>query len=98
MNQDEVSEKIARVEARGKSNTKRLDTMEERQNNLEQLTAVVSVVKNEQDNIKEDVGEIKKDVKILAEKPGKRWDSVIEKVLAVVIGATVGYLLSGGIL
>ncbi|WMI81855.1 hypothetical protein [Anaerotignum sp. MB30-C6] len=96
MNQDEMSNKLVEVDARGKSNTKRLDKVEQRQDNLEKLTEAVSVMKNEQDNIKGDVKEIKDDVKILAEKPAKRWESVVDKAVSVVVGAMVGYLLSGG--
>ncbi|WP_313525276.1 hypothetical protein [Anaerotignum sp.] len=96
MNQDEISEKLVEVDARSKSNTKRLDTMEKRQGNLEQLTNAFSVMQKEQEYIKGDVGEIKADVKTLAERPGERWESIVEKTLTVVVGAVVGYFLSGG--
>lgn len=96
MNQDETSEKLVEVEARSKSNKHRIDAVEKRQDNLEQLTHSFSVMQKEQEYIKEDVGEIKVDVKMLTEKPVKRWDSAIEKAITVVIGALVGYMLNGG--
>ncbi|WMI81955.1 hypothetical protein [Anaerotignum sp. MB30-C6] len=96
MNQDEISEKLIEVDQRSKSNKHRIDSMEKRQDNLEQLTNAFSVMQKEQEYIKEDVGEIKADVKILAEKPAKRWESVVDKAVSVVVGAMVGYLLSGG--
>ena len=96
MNQDEMSEKLIEVDQRSKSNKHRLDKMEERQDNLEQLTSAFTKMETEQSYIKKDVGEIKADVKTLAEKPAKRWDSIIERVITVVVGAVVGYLLSGG--
>lgn len=96
MNQDEISEKLVEVDARSKSNKHRLDTMEKRQDNLEQLTNAFSVMQKEQEYIKEDVGEIKTDVKALTEKPAKRWESIVERTITVVVGAAVGYLLSGG--
>lgn len=96
MTQDEISEKLRGVEERSKSNTHRLDRMEKRQDNLEQLTNSFSVMQKEQEYIKEDVGEIKADVKTLAEKPAKRWESLMERAITVVVGAVVGYLLSGG--
>jgi len=96
MNQYEISEKLIEVDQRSKSNKYRLDSMEKRQDNLEQLTNSFSVMQKEQEYIKEDVGEIKADVKTLAEKPAKRWDSIVERVITVVVGAVVGYLLSGG--
>ncbi|WP_352400939.1 hypothetical protein [Anaerotignum sp.] len=96
MNQDEISEKLVEVDQRSKSNKHRLDSVEKRQGNLEQLTNAFSVMQKEQEYIKEDVGEIKVDVKTLAEKPAKRWESIVEKIVTAVVGAIVGYLLSGG--
>lgn len=96
MNQDEISEKLVEIDQRSKSNKHRLDSMEKRQDNLEQLTNSFSVMQKEQEYIKEDVGEIKADVKSLAEKPAKRWESIVERVITVVVGAVVGYFLSGG--
>ena len=98
MNQDEVSNKLIEVDQRSKSNKYRLDKLEDRQDNLEQIANAFSVMQKEQEYIKEDVREIKEDVKILAERPAKRWDSLVERVIAVIVGAVVGYLLSGGLL
>ncbi len=96
MNQDEVSDKLIEVDQRSKSNKYRLDKLEERQDNLEQIANAFSVMQKEQEYIKEDVREIKEDIKILAERPAKRWDTIVERVITVIVGAVVGYLLSGG--
>jgi len=93
---NEISEKLVEVDALSKSNQHRMDVMEKRQDNLEQLTSAFSVMQKEQEYIKEDVKEIKTDVKTLAETPAKHWESVVERVITVVVGAVVGYLLSGG--
>ena len=53
-------------------------------------------MQNEQEHIKTDVGEIKDDVKQLVSKPAKRWDGLIDKAIAVVVGAAIGFLLNGG--
>ncbi len=96
MNQNEMAEKLVEVEARSNSNKERLDKMEVRQDNLENLTKAFSVMQNEQEHIKTDVGEIKDDVKQLVAKPAKRWDGIIDKAIAVIVGAVVGFLLNGG--
>ncbi|NCC14912.1 MAG: hypothetical protein EOM28_00980 [Clostridia bacterium] len=96
MTQDEMAEKIVEVDARSKSNKHRLDKVEERQGNLEQLTNAFTKMETEQSYIKKDVGEIKADVKCLAEKPAKRWESVVSTAITVITGAVIGYLLSGG--
>ena len=82
-----------------KSAHKRIDRMEKRQDNLDGLTKAFSVLQNEQEHIKTDVGEIKDDVKQLISKPAKRWDGLIDKAIAVVVGAAIGFLLNcGGLL
>lgn len=79
-----------------KSAHKRIDRIEKRQDNLDGLTKAFSVMQNEQEHIKTDVGEIKDDVKQLVSKPAKRWDGLIDKGIAVVVGAAIGFLLNGG--
>ena len=37
---------------------------------------------------------IKQDVKTLSDKPAKKWDSMTETILAVIITALVTYMLS----
>jgi len=96
MNQDEISEKLVEVDQRSKSNKHRLDKMEDKQDCFDKLVNAFSGMQTEQEYIKKDVGEIKADVKSLAEKPAKRWESIVEKALTVIVGAVVGYLLSGG--
>ena len=39
-----------------------------------------------------DVKEIKADVKALAGKPAKRWESIVDKALMAVVTALVGYI------
>lgn len=79
-----------------KSAHKRIDRLEKRQDDLEELTSAVAVVQSNQENLEKDVGEIKGDVKKLVEKPAKRWDGLVEKALAVLVGAVLGFLLTGG--
>ena len=76
-----------------KSAHKRIDRMEKRQDNLEELTNAFSVLQNEQEHIKTDVGEIKDDVKQLVSKPAKRYDAIIDKVVLSLVGAFVGFVL-----
>ena len=71
----------------------RFERLEERQDNLEELTRAFSVMQNEQEHIKTDVGEIKEDVKQLVSKPAKRWDGMIDKAIAIFVGAVLTFIL-----
>ena len=50
-------------------------------------------MQNEQEHIKDDIGEIKEDVKQLVSKPAKRWDGMIDKAVTVIVGAFLGFIL-----
>lgn len=89
---DDVNVKIAELEARGKSNSHRLDSVEARQAEISELVTAMSVVKNEQLHIKSDVVEIKEDVKALTDKSGKRWDSIVDKLIWLIVSGVAGFL------
>lgn len=87
--------RLTAVEDRAKSNTHRLEEVERRQDNLDELVASVAVFAKEQEHIQQDVQEIKADVKALTDKPGKRWDGLVDKALWLVAGAVLAWLLAG---
>ena len=90
----EHERRLTDVEARSKSNTKRLDEMEKRQDDLETLATSVATLAEREARMETDVQEIKADVKTLAAKPGKRWESMEEKILVTIVGAFAGFLLA----
>lgn len=94
MTDDDLSVKITEVDQRSKSNTHRIGKIEERQDNLDKLVASVAVMAKDQENIKSDVLEIKNDVKSLTEKPAKRWDNLVEKLIWALAAAAVGFMLA----
>ena len=94
---EDIAVKVAEIDQRSKSNTHRLDKVEERQDNLDKLVSSVSALANEQEHIKEDVTEIKTDVKSLTERPGERWDSIVGAIITGVVSFIVAWVLKGGI-
>lgn len=89
----EHEERLSKVEERAKSNTKRLDEVEERQNNLDELAASVRVLATREERVEKDVTEIKSDVKSIKEKPGKRWEAMVDKIVWAVLAAVIAFLL-----
>lgn len=86
---------IALIDARGKSNTHRINELTEHQVALDRLVTSVEVLATKQETVEGDVKEIKEDVKLMTGKAGKRWDSLVDKALAVLAGAFIAWLLSG---
>ena len=91
---EDIAVKVTEVDQRAKSNAHRIDKLEERQDNLDRLVSSVATLATEQEHIKDDVTEIKTDVKALTEKPAKRWESVVEKIVLLVVAGVVGFLLA----
>ena len=89
-----IEHRLTEVEARSKSNTKRLDDMEKRQDDLDELVSVVKVLAVREENVENDVKEIKNDVKSLTSKPAKRWDSLVNQLITIVVAAVAGFILA----
>lgn len=86
--------RLTEVEERSKSNSHRLDDVEKRQDNLDELVSTVKVLAVREENVETDVKEIKSDVKSLTSKPGQRWDSFIDKVFTILVTALVSFVLA----
>lgn len=86
--------RLTEVEERSKANQRRIDTLEKRQDNLEELTVTVRTLALKEENIENTVKEIKDDVKELTNKPAKRWDGLIDKIILTIAAAIVGFLLA----
>jgi len=85
--------KIAEVDARAKSNTKRIDDLDERQKNLDKIVGSIDVLANEQGHIKNDVTEIKSDVKALTQAPIKQYEKWESAAIGIIVGAVITLIL-----
>lgn len=90
----QMENRLTAVEQRCKSNGHRIDRLEERQEALETLATSVALMTQEQKDIKEDISEVKKDVKSLTSLPAKRWNDVVEKIVWLVIGGVIAAMLA----
>ena len=93
MNEKDIEHRLTEVEGRSKSNTHRLEEMERRQDNLDDLVSTVKVLAVREENVENDVKEIKNDVKSIKDKPGQRWDSIVDKVIWAVLAAVIAFVL-----
>lgn len=98
---DEMAVKMAEVEQRARSNTRRIDKLEQNSEVLSSLATSVEVLVNEHKHqtaamldIKNDVSKLDKKVETLEGKPAKRWESVTGQVITLLVGAAVALILS----
>ena len=74
--------------------SQRLEAMENRQKDMEDLISSVAVLAQRMGTVERNISEVTVNVRTLMEKPGKRWDGVVEKAILVVVGAVVAWLLA----
>lgn len=94
MEETEVAGRLSAVEQRSKSNSHRLDALEKQTEALNSLTTAVAVMTEKVDNCGESVTGLRADVQEIKQKPAKRWEFVVEKVIYIVVAAVVGYFLA----
>ena len=90
----EHEERLTKVEERTKSNTHRIDELEKRQDNLDDLVSTVKVLAVREENVESDVKEIKSDVKSLTSKSGQRWDGLVDKIIMSIAAAVLAFILA----
>ncbi len=90
----QIEHRLTEVEDRSKSNQKRLDDLEKRQDNLDDLVSTVKVLAVREETVENDVKEIKEDVKMLASKPGQMWDNVVKQVVTALVAALIGFIFA----
>ena len=89
----EFNTRLSETESRSKSNTHRLDTLEQWQRDQTKLIQSVAVMAEKQTEIERDVGEIRNDLRTVLERPGKRWDDVVGKIISALVGGVITWLL-----
>lgn len=90
----EHEKRLTEIEERSKSNSHRIDSLEKRQDNLDELVGTVKVLAVREENVETDVKEIKSDVKSLTGKSGKLWDGMVEKIIMIIVAAVIGFILA----
>ena len=83
----EVADRSIRNEGRIKKLETESETLHKLATSVELMAFQLKTMNNKFDSLQEDVESIK-------EKPGKRWDSIVDKVLWGIVGALLTYILS----
>ena len=93
---DDLAIKLQETTDRSLRNEARIEKLETDQKALSELALSVQELATNQVNMKDELTQIKKDVRSLITLPSKRWNSVVEKVITLLVGAFVAWLLTSG--
>ena len=92
--ENELEHRLTEVEERSKSNQYRIDDLEKRQDNLDDLVSTVKVLAVREENVENVVEEIKTDVKSLTGKPALRWDNLVNQVISILVAGVIGFIFA----
>ena len=90
----EHEQRLTAVEERAKSNTKRLDKLEESTEAISRLATSMEVMAERQKQVADTVGKLDDKVTAMEQKPVKRWDSLWDKIIWALVAAVIGFLLA----
>ena len=88
----ETVKQIAEIEQRSKSNTRRIEVLEQGQVQLNELVTSVAVIAEKQNEMSGKISNIQDEVKQLVSKPAKRWESLIGYIIGAVVTALFSFL------
>ena len=94
MNETDIIERVASIEARCKSNTHRLDKLEKSNEALTEMAASIKLLAYQQGESNKKIDAIDHKVSALEAEPGTRWKSFIGYVIAAICSAGVGALIT----
>ena len=90
----EFAQKLAEVDARSKSNTKRLDRLEELTETVHELAMTMKLMADKQERTAETVERLDTKLSAIEQEPAKRWKSIVDKIILTIVAALVGFVLA----
>ena len=103
MDENEMRERLVRVEDRAKSNTHRLDKLEPIIEEIHTMSKTMVELVTEVQHTNADVSEIKDKVEVLENKPSARMEQVKTAIISAIATALIGgviaaLLFQGGVI
>ena len=93
---EEMHVKLAELEQQLTSAQQRIEGLERGQEAINRLATAVEVPTVKQDDINRNVSRLSEKLDALEQRPARRWDSLLDKILLLLAGAFVTFLLSQG--
>lgn len=94
MDEKDIEHRLTEVEQRSKSNTKRLDKLEENTEAINRMAISIEKMAVKQEDMNGSINKLSSDVETLKAEPAKRWKFVVEKAIYFVVAAIMGFILA----
>lgn len=93
--EQEVAAQLAGMEEKTAQLLRRVDRLEEGQAALNRLATAVEVLATRQETMGKSMERLNEKLDDLEHRPAKRWDGLMDKILAALAGAFAAFLLGG---
>lgn len=94
MDEKDIEHRLTEVEGRSKSNTHRLDKLEESTEAINRMAISLEKMAMKQDTMNGSINKLTNDVETLKAEPAKRWKFVVEKAIYFIVAGVMGYFLA----
>ena len=94
MDIEQVALKLQETTDRSLRNEGRIKKLEEENSVLHQLATSVAVMAEQMKTLNKSVNTLADEVEDMKEKPAKRWDSLVDKIIWAVAGAVLAFILA----
>ncbi len=93
MDTDQLAVKLQETTDRSVRNEGRIKKLEREAGALHELATSMAVMAEKQGAISDNVDKLNEKVDTLEEKPGKRWEAIVDKVIWAVLAAVIAFIL-----
>ena len=93
MDNEQLAIKLQETTDRALRNEGRIKKLEGEHETLQQLATAVAVMAEQLKTMNTNVNNLTNKVDKLEEKPAKRWDSIVDKVIWAVLAAVIAFVL-----
>lgn len=94
MSVDEIAVKLQETYDRTIRNEGRIKKLESESAALHELATSVALMAEQMKNMNKSVSKLTGEVEELREKPSKRWESLVEKIIWAIAAAFIGFILA----
>lgn len=94
MDMEQVALKLQETTDRSLRNEGRIKKLEDESSVLHQLATSVAVMAEQMKTLNNSVAALTDEVEDMKEKPVKRWDSLVDKIIWGVVGAVLAFFLA----
>lgn len=85
---------LTKTADRAKSNTRRLDKLDSRVEDIYELTLSVKEIATEMKAMREDMNKIDSRVLAIETKPSKRYEGIVDKIIYTILGIIIAFIFS----